>query len=402
MKPMSVSQILMVSFLVVTLPAIWLASSMVGAFEDELKLHIAYFKTGEFEPIIAENNSLIKVGHFLRENNFPFTNGQLGVSHIGDHSAAPSHSLWAEGLKDAEIALIYSWALLLSLGTATYLLVARSINNSFQKLLTDIKTLQSDQSNKAIMIEGTSDIRNISASLESFRLQLHDDQKKQQAFISHISHEIKTPLTSIKEGSTLLSEDLLGPMNSEQKEVSNILLKNSIELQSAIENLLNYNSISASNNELNRVTIKLPSLVNVALERHELIVKQKNLAIELNLEEILASVDRLKVVTIFENLISNAIKHSPPNSTIELSLTTHQDSQIEFLVKDSGPGIAEDQVMTIFEPFFVGKSTGHSTLKGTGLGLSIAKQYVLEHKGEINLISNNGGAVFQVLLPSNI
>lgn len=401
-KPMSVSQILMVSFFIVTLPALWLASSMVSAFEDELKLHVAYFKTGEFEPYIAENNSLIKVGAFLRKNNFPFTNGKFGVERVDNHSVAPSHSLWAEGVKDAEIALIYSWGLLLSIGTATYLLVAFRIHSSFQKLLADVKTLQSDQNDQAILIEGPADVSNISASLENLRRQLYDDQQQQQAYIRHISHEIKTPLTSIKEGATLLTEDLLGPMNSEQKEVSDILLKSSNELQNAVENLLNYNSISASNNELKRSTIELSALVQIALEKHELIVKQKNLRMTLNLEEVTASVDNLKIITVFENLISNAIKHTPQNGNIEIWLRKQQDINIEFRVKDTGPGIAEAEQKTIFDPFFVGQSAEYSTLKGTGLGLSIAKQYVLEHHGEITLIGSKHGAVFQVLLPNHI
>lgn len=399
-KPMSVSQILVISFFIVTLPALWLASSMVNTFKDEIELHEAYFEAGEFQASIIESNSLIRVGHFLRKNNFPFTSSEVGVKHGDKHIVTPSHSLWTEGVKDAEIALIYSWGLLLSIGFATYLLVAFRINRSFQKLLADVKTLQSDRNDQAILIEGPADVSNISASLENLRLQIHNDQQQQQAYIRHISHEIKTPLTSIKEAATLLSEDLIGPMNSEQKEVSNILLKSSNELQNAVENLLNYNSISASSHELNRSTIELSELVQIAIEKHELIVKQKNLKVMLDLEKIMASVDNLKIVTVFENLISNAIKHTPKNGNIEIWLRKQKDNNIEFRVEDTGPGIAKAEQKSIFDPFFVGQRAEYSTLKGTGLGLSIAKQYVLEHQGEINYIDRKHGAVFQVLFPN--
>jgi two-component system sensor histidine kinase GlrK len=287
------------------------------------------------------------------------------------------------------------------IGFSTYLIVGILINRSFQKFSADIDTLKPHQKNQAISIEGPTDLRGLSENLESLRLQLDEDDQQQKAFLQHISHEIKTPLTSIKEGATLLNEEVIGSMTPDQKEVTQILVKSSKELQNAIENLLNYNSMVSSKGQPNRAPIELSSLTKEALGKHELIIKQKQLTLKLEIEEIVAFIDRQKIITVFDNLISNAIKHAPINGQVHIWLQKKKGDKARFIIKDNGPGIIKSQEKAIFDPFFVGKSAGFSTLKGTGLGLSIAKQYVNEHHGDIKLINCHSGAKFQVSFPIN-
>lgn len=396
-RTISITQILIVSFLIITVPALWLAASTINTIENQLDRHIHYFQTNEIDTIPEKSKNLVRIGNFLRSKKLPFTNTEILRNTNNDLKLAA----WSENLKNAKVAIAYSWALIILIWFVTYLSVGVFLNKSFNKLSVDIQALNSDTKNQAISIGGPADTRNLSEDLENLRLKLYDNEQQQQAFLRHISHEIKTPLTAIKEGATLLNENILGEMTKDQESVTEILVKSSCELQTAIENLLSYNSMASSNAQKNREPTELSTLVNESLEKHELTIKHKQLTIKLELEEVIAFVDARQIVTVFENLISNAIKHSPQEGSIQLWLQKKKGGKAGFIIKDCGTGVSNSQKNSIFKAFFIGDNVESSTLKGTGLGLSIAKQYVNNHHGEIKLLSSRSGAVFQVTLPIN-
>ena len=196
----------------------------------------------------------------------------------------------------------------------------------------------------------------------------------------------------------MLDEQLLGPINEEQQEVLQILVKSSNELQMAIENLLNYSSAISQKSKKRHNLVDLSLLVYKALEKHELPIKQKSLALDMSIASCQAHADEVQILTVFDNLISNAVKHSPNGGKLSLQLRPLKKNVAEFIVRDEGPGVNKDQEHAIFDAFFVGDQSVKTTLKGTGLGLSIAKQYIDAHEGVIQLLSTRKGAAFRVVL----
>jgi len=168
--------------------------------------------------------------------------------------------------------------------------------------------------------------------------------------------------------------------------------------QVAIENLLHYSSAVSQKNERKHSLVDLSFLVYQALEKHELPIKQKALVLEMSIASCRARADDVQILTVFDNLISNAVKHSPEGGALSLKLKPLKKDVAEFIVRDEGPGVNKDQEHAIFDAFFVGDQSVKTTLKGTGLGLSIAKQYIDAHQGVIQLLNTRKGAAFRVVL----
>lgn len=342
------------------------------------------------EPLKAKG--LIAVlGTKLRDAKVPFSQSTDLLRSAGN--AAPL----VTRLIEVRTGIIYVWAALFMIGFAVYFWVAIKLQAPYINLNRAIKLLEEDNLAEPIDIEGFKNIRDMFLSLEQLRLRLRQNQTQQTQVLRHISHEIKTPLTSIKEGSRLLSDEVIGAVNFEQREIIDILNKSSDELQQAIENLLNYNSATSVKQVRTRQTIDFSELIYDALSKHALPIKQKDISLVQNIETASVFVDRQQMLAVIENLVSNAIKFSPLGGTIYLDLEASDDT-VAFTIRDQGAGVSADQKDAIFNAFFVGNQITNSPVKGTGLGLSIAKQYVELHQGALELIPTREGAAFRVSL----
>src|SRR6185436_10079521 len=120
-------------------------------------------------------------------------------------------------------------------------------------------------------------------------------------FLQHMSHELKTPLTALREGSDLLSSGVVGNLNAEQREIARILQENSIELRKLLEGLLNYSAVHAKASYLDARVVNHRKLATVA----------KSIALEVNAENVTAYCDEEKVRIMLDSLLSNAVKYSP-------------------------------------------------------------------------------------------
>ena len=238
--------------------------------------------------------------------------------------------------------------------------------------------------------------------LNWLRQELADFEKEKSKFTAHVSHELKTPLSSIREGAALLLEGGAGSLNPEQQEIAEILRKNAIQLQKLIENLLGYNMALAKKTVLNRSHWSMNQLVEEMVSDHKPVIIKKGLHMDLRLDPLVVFADRDLMRSVIENLLSNALKHTPEDGTI--AITLFRESETLFLaVADSGPGIEPEDAKKIFEPFFQGKAPSISPIKGTGLGLSIAREYVAAHGGKLELVAENKiGAHFRITLPLNL
>lgn len=254
---------------------------------------------------------------------------------------------------------------------------------------------------RPVRVSGPQNLIYLGERLDWMRRRLLKLEEQKIQFLRHVSHELKTPLTSIREGVDLLAEGVTGKLTEKQQQIANILHNSSIQLQKRIEDLLNYSALQTGKSALVKHPVNLAVILDEVLQNQNLSIMSKNLKIIRNCPALLLQCDKEKIKTIMDNLISNAIKFSPQNSCIEIILTQTNGS-IQLDITDAGIGIHETDREKIFEPFYQGKSVPKAHVKGTGLGLSIAREYALAHGGNLELIRQTGeGAHFRLTLPAS-
>lgn len=249
-----------------------------------------------------------------------------------------------------------------------------------------------------ISVSGPRDLESLGMKLDWLRKRLAKLDREKVKLIAHISHDLKTPLASIKEGAGLLRDELVGPMTDHQKEVVGILNKNCSKLQKLIENILNFNMAQAREIPLQKDRIQLDNLIGEVVEDHRHSIIAREIQLEEQLPPVTVYGNQKQLKTVFDNLVSNAVKFTPDKGNIRILLKT--DGKVAgLLVEDSGCGIDDDERSRFFSPFFRGKGAEKSVIKGSGMGLAISKEYVQNHGGTIRLLPGSKGARFIVTLP---
>ncbi|MHB8723321.1 MAG: HAMP domain-containing sensor histidine kinase [Steroidobacteraceae bacterium] len=252
---------------------------------------------------------------------------------------------------------------------------------------------------RPIAIRGPADLERLAAQLEWLRGRLLDLAQEKNRFLRHMSHELKTPLANIREGTELLMDGAVGELKSAQREVTAILRENGMKLQRLIENLLSFSAWQAKSVGLEVSEFKLRPLVKSVLENQQLTLVAQRVRLDVQVEDLTPLADRAKVRLILDNLLSNAIKFTPRGGTISIHARAERE-QLLLDVMDSGPGIPPEERMRIFEAFYQGKTPQGGHVKGTGIGLSVVTEFVNAHGGSIEILeAKTGGAHFRVRLP---
>jgi two-component system sensor histidine kinase GlrK len=257
------------------------------------------------------------------------------------------------------------------------------------------------QLNEPVQVQGPSDLKALGRQLEWLRVRLQDIAEERNRFLRHMSHELKTPLANIREGTELLMEGAVGTLSGEQREVAGILRDNSLRLQRLIENLLSYSEWQAKRSELETGEIRLLPLMKAAIETYQLPINAHGLRLDLQVPDLALVADREKLKLILDNLISNAVKFTPDGGTITLRAACDAAGTHMVLdVADTGPGIPHDERPRIFEAFYQGATPQGGLVRGTGIGLSVVQEFVHAHGGTIELVDGEfSGAHFRVRLP---
>ena len=249
-----------------------------------------------------------------------------------------------------------------------------------------------------IQISGPQDIRELGERLEWLRERLQQLEHQKTMFLRHVSHELKTPLTAIREGIELLNDGIVGTVTADQAEVIEILRTSSRQLQSQIENLLKFNMALAERNLARSVPTRLDRLFDEVIRNQSLALRARSVKVATQLGPTVICGDPELLRTVIDNLLSNAIKYSPPGGSIRVRLE-HDDSSATFDVEDEGPGIDVSERDKVFDAFFQGRRSPGGHIKGTGLGLAISERYVKLHNGRIEIVDAARGAHFRVHLP---
>jgi len=252
-----------------------------------------------------------------------------------------------------------------------------------------------------VAVQGPSDLEALGRQLEWLRRRLGEISEERNRFLRHMSHELKTPLANIREGTELLIEGAVGSLNPEQREVTGILRDNSLRLQRLIENLLSFSEWQAKRSGLELGEIRLQSLVKSAIETYQLPINAHRLRLDLQVDDIALQGDRAKLKLILDNLISNAVKFTPDGGTITVRARTNADgAQAVLDVADTGPGIPATERDRIFDAFYQGATPQGGLVRGTGIGLSVVQEFVHAHGGTVEIVEGEfTGAHLRVRLP---
>ena len=230
------------------------------------------------------------------------------------------------------------------------------------------------------------------------RFRVADDVKTD--LIATVSHELKTPLTSMQMAVYLLLEEKIGPLNPKQTELLLAARNNSDRLFEMIEDLLDMARFEGGAALIEKKPISSQQLIDEVAQRERDLVTSRGLKLKVEIEAHLPRVEvsRARIDQVFQNFVSNAVKHSPAGGVITLLAKRENATTVRFAVRDEGPGIPKDLRRRIFDKFFRVSESGD---EGAGLGLSIAREIVLAHGGNIGVETEEGkGSEFFFTLPA--
>ena len=305
----------------------------------------------------------------------------------------------AEAARRTQRSLLWQLAASISLGVLIAMLFAFLIAKPIRQLDHAIRQLGRAEFATGIRVRGPADLEYLGQRLEWLRQRLVELEEQKTKFLHHVSHELKTPLTALREGSELLADGTSGALNRQQSEIAEILRHNSLQLQHLIERLLGYQQALDGINRLEFQSVDLSDVARKVAEAHKLAIAARNLNFLLHIEPAVLTADADKLRVVVDNLLSNAVKYSPEGGNISLAVRTQQD-KIVMEIGDDGPGITAEDSERVFDWFFQGKLGHQGRVKSSGLGLAIAREFVLAHRGSIEVIADGApGAHFRVSLP---
>ncbi|MGB8455352.1 MAG: HAMP domain-containing sensor histidine kinase [Anaerocolumna sp.] len=222
-------------------------------------------------------------------------------------------------------------------------------------------------------------------------------ERLRQDFISDVSHEIQSPLTSISGFAALLRKGNLS--ESQISHYANVIEVESKRLSKLSENLLRLSNLESENNTLNLMKYQIDKQIESILLMLEPQWLAKSITLDVSLEKTIICGDEGLLSQVFINLLHNAIKFTPENGNIGINLSS-SENVIKCKISDTGIGISPQDQLRIFERFYKADKSRDRSLGGNGLGLSIVKKIIDLHGGKISLTSEIGiGTEFTVLLP---
>jgi two-component system sensor histidine kinase GlrK len=285
-----------------------------------------------------------------------------------------------------------------ALALAAALALTRIIARPIAELESAIRQLGGADFARPIRVGGPADLRSLGERLDWLRLRLTELEAQKNRFLRHLSHDLKTPLAALREGTELLNDQVAGPLAPPQRQVVAIMRDNSVKLQRLIEDLLDYQRAlhAASGLQVGRVV--LDALLRQALRAHQLAARGKALRLELDCATFSLWGDAAKLRSVVDNLLGNAVKFTPAGGEVRVSARRHEGTATIDVV-DSGPGVPPEEREAIFEAFFRGRAGAYGRAEGTGLGLAIVREFTEAHGGRVEVVPGARGGHFRVTLP---
>ena len=292
------------------------------------------------------------------------------------------------------------WVFLLVIVFLAAFLVTQMMK-PFERIVTGIEDVTEGYESENLKVETYKETQDISDAINKMMSRMRILDESRQEFVSNVSHELKTPLTSMKvlADSLLMQEEVPAELYREFMED----ITEEIERENKIINdLLSLVKMDKTASNLNIKTENINELVERILKRLQPIAQQSNVEVVFeSFRPILAEVDEVKLTLAITNLVENAIKYNHEEGSVQVTLNAdHKYFYVK--VADTGMGIPEDSLDHIFERFYRVDKSHSREIGGTGLGLAIARNAVIMHRGAIKVHSEEGvGTTFTVRIPLN-
>ena len=310
--------------------------------------------------------------------------------------------------------LLIAAAIALTLASILAVIVARSIAKPIQHVAGAANAIAAGDVQQPVPVEGPGEVRELAANFNTMADRVRASQQSQRDFLANVSHELKTPLTSIRGFAQAIADGAAGDSESICKSAS-IIREESERMAHMVSELLDLSRIETGQLVMQRVSVRVGDVLRSCVERQSLRARSATVSLTIDAPGDLPSIqgDGDRLAQVFANLIDNAIKHTPAGGKVSVSARSMTGSSvvrrgkqwpggIEIGVTDTGAGIPPEDLSRIFERFYqVDKSRARSASGGSlGLGLAIAKEIVTAHGGSIHAESVTGlGTKFVVRLP---
>ncbi len=295
--------------------------------------------------------------------------------------------------------LLWGGALGLALALILAYWMAHWVADPLTQVVNATRQFSGDQA-KPLALEGPQEIQTLVGAFNQMTTRIQAGQQSQRDFVANVSHELKTPLTSIQ-GFSQAILDGTASSPADQIQSAQVIYDEATRMHRLVLDLLDLARLDAGIANLKWAPVDLPALLNSIGERFALQARQNNINLEIHIELLPAiSADGDRLAQVFTNLVDNALKFTPSGGTINIS-ARRAAKQVEICVSDSGPGIPSESIPHLFERFYqVDTSRQGGQQHGAGLGLAIAHEIVRAHHGAITVQSSPAhGAQFTVRLP---
>jgi two-component system sensor histidine kinase GlrK len=311
----------------------------------------------------------------------------------------------AEASREAERASRWAATMAAAVSLVVSLWIILSISRPLRRLTAGTQAVAAGQFSHTLEERGPMELAALARDFNVMTQRLGELDQMKKDFVAHVSHELKAPLLAVVETIRLLLEETVGPLTERQRHFLELNLASCQRLSALINNLLDLSRLEAGVMEYDIQKHDLGALVRRALGEFEAQLQGDRVQLELPDAAVTVDCDGDRLIQVFGNLVSNALKFSPPGSAIRIrlapSVRLEQAPDREFAlvtVADCGPGVAPTDRQRIFEKFYR-RSQAKKTAAGAGLGLAISKAIIEAHGGAIWVDGNSGGgSAFHVAL----
>jgi len=296
----------------------------------------------------------------------------------------------------------FLWAGLVALAVSVIIAVvlARSVYVPIRRVTNAAEEIARGNYEQEVPVDGPKEVKGLAKSFNQMSKQVKHSQQMLRDFVADVSHELRSPLTSIK-GFAQAMVDGTAKGKEAQLKAATVIEDESKRMMRLVEELLEFSRLESGQITMVKEPVDVKELLQQCYEIFLMHAEEKGANLKTNIEPlppVIGDIDRLEQV--FSNLLDNALKHTPTGGDVCIIARQPNPNFVEISITDTGPGIPAEQMRHVFERFY--RADPSAGKAGAGLGLAIARQIVLAHRGDIHAKSTLGkGTEFVVRLPAS-
>jgi signal transduction histidine kinase len=300
----------------------------------------------------------------------------------------------------ADLAKPFIWAGLAGLAVSILIAVvlARSVYVPIRRVTNAAEEIARGNYEQEVPVDGPKEVKGLAQSFNQMSKQVKHSQQMLRDFVADVSHELRSPLTSIK-GFAQAMVDGTAKGKDAQLKAATVIEDESKRMMRLVEELLEFSRLESGQITMVKEPVDVKELLQQCYEIFLMHAEEKGVNLKTDIEPlppVIGDIDRLEQV--FSNLLDNALKHTPAGGDVSIIARHPNPNFAEISITDTGPGIQAEQMRHVFERFY--RADPSAGKAGAGLGLAIARQIVLAHGGDIMAKSTLGkGTEFVVRLP---